>query len=138
VKGFKLERGANTSHSCHLIGMSNSGAKFSGLLQPSGHCHCQLWQYCQSFRFRRNPDLFGSRAKGDSEVYSPQTRSLLDPACWTPLSAEEMADFASVLYPQPEYYFDSSFFKTSRHSSLSLEGMLERPVSTFTTLLDRH
>lgn len=26
------------------------------------------------------------------------------------LSAEEMADFASVLYPQPEYYFDSSFF----------------------------
>jgi hypothetical protein len=28
------------------------------------------------------------------------------------LSAEEMADFASVLYPQPEYSFDSSFFNT--------------------------
>jgi hypothetical protein len=28
------------------------------------------------------------------------------------LSAEEMADFASVLYPQPGYSFHSSFFNT--------------------------
>jgi hypothetical protein len=28
------------------------------------------------------------------------------------LSAGEMADFASVLYPQPEFSFDSSFFNT--------------------------